>query len=140
MAQVGRERTSASAASGASVQAVLNKSLDTKKARQGDEVTAKTTEDLQVSNAVNIPKNSKLVGDVTEVKAYEKGKSESMVAIVFEKAVLKGGQEIPIHATIQALAPPVQMAMLPDSSEPSGPMGGNGSPNQGIWRAGGRCS
>jgi hypothetical protein len=122
---------SANAATGAAVQAVLNKTVDAKKAKQGDEVTAKTTEDLKTSGGLNIPKNSKLIGHVTDVKAYEKGKSESMVAIVFDKAVVKGGQEIPIHATIQALAAPVQMAMTAETTEPSTSMGGAGSPSQG---------
>jgi hypothetical protein len=128
---------SANAASGAAVQAVLNKSVDAKKAKQGDEVTAKTTEDLRASSGLNIPKGSKLVGHVSEVKAYEKGKSGSMVAIVFDKALVKGGQEVPIHATIQALAAPVQMSMPQETGEPAGPPTGGGSPGQGGGLAGG---
>lgn len=128
--QVSGDSSAAKTASGASVQAVLNKSIDTKKAKQGGEVTAKTTEEAKVSSAITIPRNTKLIGHVTEVKAYEKGKFESSVAILFDKAVLKGGQEVPIHATIQAIAPPVQMLMPTDSAEPNPPMGGSAAGNQ----------
>jgi hypothetical protein len=41
---------------------------------------------------------------VTEVKARAKGESESAVGIVFDQAILKNGQEIPLNVTIQALA------------------------------------
>jgi hypothetical protein len=51
-----------------------------------------------------IPKGSKLVGHVTEAKARAKGQSDSAVGIVFDKAILKNGQEIPLNVTIQALA------------------------------------
>jgi hypothetical protein len=120
-AQVVADSGHANVASGAAVQAVLNKSIDTKKAKQGDEVTAKTPQDVKVSSALTIPKNSKLIGHVTEVKAFEKGKSDSSVAILFDKAVLKGGQQVPVHATIQAIAPPVQLETPMDSGAPSAP-------------------
>ena len=40
-----------------------------------------------------IPRGSKIVGHVTEVKAREKGQAESAVGVVFDHAVLKDGSQ-----------------------------------------------
>src|SRR6266849_4469928 len=45
-----------------------------------------------------------LVGHVTQASARAKGESESSLGIVFDKAILKNGQEIPLNAGIQAIA------------------------------------
>src|SRR5206468_2055316 len=51
-----------------------------------------------------IPKGSKLVGHVTEASARGNGETESALGIVFDKAILKNGEEIPLNVAIQALA------------------------------------
>lgn len=129
--QMSNASNSASDAAAATVQAQLTKTIDAKKAKQGDEVVAKTTEDLQGSSNLTIPKNSKLIGHVAEVQARAGDQGESRIVIVFDKAVPKGGQEIPIQATIQAIAAP-ERAPMPttdmmagSASDPGGaPVGG----------------
>jgi len=86
--------------------ATLIKPLDAKKSKVGDEVTAKVTSDLKAGDKVVIPKNSKIVGHLTDVKPKSKDQPQSMVTITFERAVLKEGGEIPITVVIQALAKP----------------------------------
>jgi hypothetical protein len=100
---------SAAAAQSATLNAVLSKSVDAKKAKEGDQVLAKTTSDTTTSAGTRIPKNTKLIGHVTEVKAKAKGEANSSLGLVFDKAVLKGGQEVPLHAVIQAIAAPPQI-------------------------------
>jgi hypothetical protein len=78
--------------------------VDAKKNKPGDPVTAKTTEATKSEGQVVIPKGSKLVGHVTECKQRSKEEKESAVGIVFDKAVLKNGQEVPLNVTIRALA------------------------------------
>jgi hypothetical protein len=95
---------SASLASGTAVQAVLTGSLDAKKNKPGDAVAAKTTKAVKSQGKVIIPRGSKLVGHVTEAKTRAKGESESALGIVFDKAILRNGQEVPLNVTIQALA------------------------------------
>ncbi len=51
-------------------------------------------------------KGSKLVGHVTEAQARTKENGESKLGIAFDKAVLKGGQEMAFNGVIQALAAP----------------------------------
>ncbi len=89
---------------GTTIEAVLSSSLDTRKNKEGDQVVAKTTKAVKSDGKVVIPKNSKLIGHVTEAKARAKGESESTLSVAFDRAVLKNGQEIPVHVVIQALA------------------------------------
>ena len=97
--------------SGTTLQAELAKSLDCKKAKPGDEVTAKVTQDVKADGKVVVHKGSKLIGHVTEAQAKTKDNAESKLGIVFDKAVLKGGQEIAFNGTVQALAPPVHNSL-----------------------------
>ncbi|HEX4311257.1 MAG TPA: hypothetical protein VHZ25_14585 [Acidobacteriaceae bacterium] len=89
-------------------QAQLNSTLDTKKAKQGEPVTAKLEENVQIPDAQELPKNTVLEGHVDQVQASDH-KSDSMVVVTFDKAKLKDGQELPIKATIIAVSEPVMM-------------------------------
>ncbi len=116
-------------AAGSTLQVALNKSIDSKKAKVGDEVIAKTIIDALSGGKVIIPRGTRVIGHVTEAKARTRGDSESMIAITFDKAVLKGGQEIPLSATIQAIAAPLRPADLTGSEpvsapQPASPAGG----------------
>jgi hypothetical protein len=72
---------------------------------------------------VVIPKGSKLLGHVSEVKAAEKGSENSTLGIAFDKAILKNGTEVPLNVTIQALAMSQSEASAAMSA-PVEPMGG----------------
>jgi hypothetical protein len=108
------------------VGAVLDKSIDSSKVKEGDQVTAKTTSDYSANGQVLIPKDSKLIGHVTKASAKSKGAAQSELAIMFDKAVLKKNkQEVPVQTIIQAFAAPQQVAMpQSDQSEASSPAGG----------------
>jgi hypothetical protein len=89
---------------GSVVEAALTKSLDARKNKVGDEVVAKVTKDVKSDGKVVLPKKSKLIGRITEVKARSKGESESALGIEFDRAILKDGREVPLHLAIQAVA------------------------------------
>lgn len=97
-------KDSAELSSGTTVNAALSQPLDSKKNKPGDAVTAKTSEATKSGGRVVIPKGSKLVGHVTEAKARSEAESESSLGVVFDKAILKDGQEIPLNVTVRALA------------------------------------
>jgi hypothetical protein len=78
--------------------------VDSKKAKANDEVTAKTAQDVRSNGMVVIPRGTKLVGHVTEAHARGNGQADSALGIVFDHAVLKNGQQVPLNASIQALA------------------------------------
>jgi hypothetical protein len=130
---------SAGLSSGTTLQAELTKSVDAKKAKSGEEVTAKLTQDVKSDGKVVLHKGSKLVGHVTEAQAKTKENAESKLGIVFDKAVLKGGEEVAFSGVIQALAPPVQgsLNVAGDESSSLGSGMGGGGNSMGGGRSGG---
>src|SRR5436305_946656 len=97
-------QANAGLANGTAFNAALSCPVDSKKCKPGDAVNARTTEAIKSEGKMVIPKGSKLVGHVTEASARGNGETESALGIVFDKAILKNGQEIPLNVAIQALA------------------------------------
>jgi hypothetical protein len=108
---------SSRAASGSTVHATLVKPVDARKNKAGDEVIAKNTQDIQSNGQVIVPKGCKLVGHVTEVKAKGNGEAQSAVGIAFDHAILKDGREVPMTASIQALAAAQQSAAMAEGDD-----------------------
>src|SRR5579871_3008366 len=96
--------TAANISDGTKIDATLATSLDAKHSKPGDEVQARTQEDVKQNGNVVLKKGTRLVGHVSQAQAREKGQTESQLGIVFDHAVLKNGQQIPLNASIQALA------------------------------------
>jgi len=89
--------------SGSTVQAELSKPVDVRKNKPGDEVIAKTTQDVKSDGKVVLPKGSKIVGKVTQAQARAKGQDESQLGIAFDHAILKDGTQMPVSFAIQAV-------------------------------------
>jgi len=138
-AMAGVEGTHGVLSSGATLQAELSKSVDAKKAKSGDEVTARLTQDVKTDGKVVLHKGSKLVGHITEAQEKNKENAESRLGMVFDKAVLKGGEEVAFNGVIQALAPPAQGALSVAGDESSSLGSGVGS-GSGSAMGGGRSS
>lgn len=116
-----RKNTSpASLAGGTAIKAEFNSSIDSKKAKAGDAVTAHTMEAVKsADDRIILPRGTKIIGHITQASARSNGDGESVIGISFDKAVLKGGEEIPLAVTIQALAEPVHSTMGSMSSGPT---------------------
>jgi hypothetical protein len=85
----------------------LTKSIDAKKVKTGDEVVAKVTMDLKTnSGEMVVPKDTKVVGHVTEAQTRSKEQKDSQVGIIFDRAVMKTGGEIEMRMSIQAIIAP----------------------------------
>jgi hypothetical protein len=126
--------------SGSSIHATLEKPVDARKNKSGDQVLAKTSEDVKSEGKVIIPRGSKIVGHVTEVKAREKGQAESVVGVDFDHAVLKDGSQIPLSLTVQAVGSVATAAQAEDDSLSSGNPAAAGSGNRAgssVTRTGG---
>lgn len=61
----------------ASLNAEFTKGIDTKKAKTGDEVNAKTTADARLPDGTDLPKGTRLVGNVVEVTPKSKERKNS---------------------------------------------------------------
>jgi hypothetical protein len=124
-------------------QATLDSTLDAKKAKQGEAVSAKLERNVQIPDAQALPKNTVLEGHVDQVQPSEH-KSDSMVVVTFDKAKLKDGQELPIKATIIAVAEPALMQQeaagggAPDTSGAPMPSGGGEPSGRGSMGGSGR--
>ena len=127
-------QANASLGSGAAINSELTAPIDSKKAKPGDPVAARTTEPAKSNGKTVIPKGSKLVGHVTQASARANGDSESALAIVFDKAILKNGQEMPLNVAIQALASG-QSAVGANAGDDMAAMGSAGGSAMGSGRA-----
>lgn len=133
-AQAGNASASAEQATG--VSAELTKKIASKDAKVGDEVVAKTTSETRLSDGTRLPKGSHLVGHVTQVQPKSRENHDASIAFAFDHAVLRDGQQIPIHAVMQSISAPapVYAASSSDDRMSSPAMGG---PGMGAPTAGG---
>ncbi len=96
----------------------LSKSLDAKKLKVNDKLEARTVIDLLSHGQIVIPRNTKIVGHVTEAKAHSKQSAGSVVGVVFDRALMKDGREMPLQAAVQAVARPLQTASAFPADDP----------------------
>jgi hypothetical protein len=90
---------------GSTIPVTLVKGIDARKNKVGDKLIARTTENVKSEGHVLIPRGSQIIGHVSEAKARSTGGPESVLGIIFDRAVLKDGREFPLPLTIQAIAP-----------------------------------
>jgi hypothetical protein len=109
---------------GSTVEAELTKPVDVRKNTPGDEVTAKTTQDVKSDGHVVLPKGSKIVGRVTHAQARAKGQEESQLGMAFDRAILKDGTQMPVAFTIQAIGRSESEATAATAAETDTMMGG----------------
>jgi hypothetical protein len=143
-ASVNTPRGSATVAEGTAISATLNTSVDSKKAKPGDQVIAHTTEAVKEHGKTVLPKGTKLVGHVTQASARAKGDAQSALAIQFDHAILKHGEEMPLNLGIQALASAQTAAGFADNDVDSmasaGAYGGGSATGAGRGALGGVTS
>lgn len=118
--------------SGPAVNAELNSTVDSKKVKSGDKVEAHTTEAMDYDGKTVVPKGTKLEGHITEATARSKGDKDSTLAIQFDKAIPKKGEEIPLNVEILAVAAPQQISFGgtpgPGNEPATAPAAAQGSP------------
>jgi hypothetical protein len=124
-------------APGSVIPVQLTSTVDAKKAKSGEQVTAKVTQDLKASNGMMLlPKDTEIVGRITEAQPKNKQGKESQLGIVFDHAVTQNGN-ITYPLSIQAVISPevfqnpngggnAAASQTPSSSMPSQTPGGAG--------------
>ena len=144
------ETNQAKIAPGSVIPVQLTKTVDAKKVKTGDEVVAKVTMDMKTQTGqVLVPKDTKVIGHVTEAQARNKEAKESQLGIAFNQAVLNN-QQVQLPMSIQAVIGPENnntnnnaaaesgggSAPSPSAGGSSGssPMGGR-SPNMGSGQS-----
>lgn len=117
-------------APGSVIPVQLAKTVDAKKAKTGDEVVATVTQDMKAnSGEVLVPKDTKIIGHVTEAQARNKEQKQSELGIAFQQAVVKGNQ-MQLPMSIQAVIVPQNNSAEPGPQE-QGPSPSAGNPSSG---------
>src|ERR1700694_2311655 len=92
---------------GTVIDAELTSPLDSKKVKPGDVEKARAASNLKSADGRTIlPRGTNIIGHVTQASARSAGQPDSSLGLVFDKAILKNGQEIPLNAGVQALGAP----------------------------------
>lgn len=108
-------------APGSVIPVQLAKTVDAKKAKTGDEVVATVTQDMKTNSGdLIVPKDTKILGHVTEAQARNKEQKESQLGIAFDHAVVKGNES--------ALPMSIQAIIAPPKTSPEAAAGGGGAP------------
>lgn len=119
--------TTTKIAPGSVIPVQLAKTIDAKKAKTGDPVEATVTQDMKTQTGeVLVPKDTQVIGHVTESQPRSKEQKESEVGIAFDHAVVKGDQ-MQLPMSIQAIIGP----------QPANPGSAGGGDQNGPATAGG---
>jgi hypothetical protein len=118
-------------APGSVIPVQLTKTVDAKKAKPGEEVQGKVTGDLKSSSGeVIVPKDTKVMGKITEAQPRTKEQKESQLAIAFDHAVLTNGSQVALPMSIQAI-------IAPSYLNPNNPGANNDNASQPQQQGGG---
>ena len=79
--------------------------LDTKSAKAGEAVSAKTVKAAKAKDGTDLPKGSKLTGQVVAVQSNKDGNGTASLAIKFDQVELKDGTKVPVQGLIVAIGP-----------------------------------
>ena len=120
-------KATASAAQASNVSAELTRKLDSKDAKVGDAVEGKTTSAARLADGTKLPKGTRLVGHITEVSPRSSAQKTSRLAFGFDRAVMRDGSEVPIHATLTSLSAPAPVAGADAGFADDATLGGGGS-------------
>ena len=102
--------------------AELKDGINAKKVKQGEAIRARLTDKVKLSNDHELEKDTILEGHVDQVQPSE-NKGDSTVVVTFDKALVKGGEELPIKATLLKIWEPqeaVSSGMSPQAAMPQG--------------------
>jgi hypothetical protein len=120
--------------SGTRVNARLLTTLNAKKAKPGQRVVAKVTQNVKQHGHILIRKNSRLIGHIVSAQASGKGNAGSRLEVAFDRLV-QGRSSTALHAVVTSIislrapfAPqPMNMGAGQEPMEPpAAPMGGSG--------------
>jgi hypothetical protein len=125
-------------APGSVIPVQLSKTVDAKKAKTGDEVVATVTQDMKTNSGdVLVPKDTKVIGHVTEVQSRNKEQKQSELGIAFDHAVLKGDQmQLPMSIQAVIALPSNYSGAAGPEAPPSAAGGGSANSSMAGSRAG----
>jgi hypothetical protein len=127
---------------GTAIDVTLTKAIDAQRSKPGDEVDAKTSAAVKAHGRVIVPKGTKLVGHIVQVKVKSDDEPTSTIVVQFDHAITKSGRETPLRASIASIARPQASAsptddMPGDMGMPTESMGSpSAAPRAGVGGGG----
>ncbi|HXW57475.1 MAG TPA: hypothetical protein VEJ67_17110 [Candidatus Cybelea sp.] len=105
---------------GSTIYAALDKTIDAKKAKPGDAIVARVTFPVLAHGKILIENGARILGHVTVARARSQDSPNSQLGIVFDRATLRGGEELPLNLTVQAIGfeGPLPAEAAPAESNP----------------------
>jgi hypothetical protein len=103
---------------GTTICAVLDKAVDAKRAKPGDEIVARATLPVLWRGKIAIPNDAKIFGHITEAVPRSGEDGKSRLGIVFDKVVMKDGKKAPLSLTVQAIGMRPLRAESDDPGQP----------------------
>ena len=97
-------------------QVALQKSLDAKKVKPGEQFQASLTGKVQLKNGVELPSGTKLIGTVVNDNSESGNRT---LALRFTQAETKDGKAIPIRAMIVGVNPPQEGPPVDTTTQPA---------------------
>jgi hypothetical protein len=91
---------------GVRVNAELTKRIDSKRAKAGETVEARTTSAVKLPDGTELPKGIKLAGKVTDVRARSNTDKTSHIAFNLDQALMKDGHEVPLRVMVMSATAP----------------------------------
>ncbi|MGC8550520.1 MAG: hypothetical protein ACP5M4_12545 [Acidobacteriaceae bacterium] len=126
-AAASRQVTQTQATEATHLSAELTRRVDTRHAKVGDKVLAKTTSKATFANGLTLPRGTRLIGHVISVQARSHADHAAKLAFTFDRAILRHGRTIPIHAVLTSISAPSAMAAANSMDDMNaGPMGAGG--------------
>lgn len=105
------------------VSAELAKGVDTKSAKPGSQITARTLRDVRLDDGAMLPKDSSLVGHVIQVRAKSGSSPDALLVLRFDRVVLSDEHAVAVQVMVRSIAEP----RVASSASPFGPMPGSDS-------------
>ena len=106
----------------------LSKALDARKVKVGDAIESRLPADVLLHGKIVIPRETRILGHITDVKAPTKDSPGAQVGFVFESIVVKKGDPVPIQVTVQAVGRPLQLVDTPTLQGGAGGVAPAGTP------------
>jgi hypothetical protein len=104
--------------------AETDKLVHVNRVKVGDTVTAHLTAPAKLRNGTELPKGSKIVGTITEIRVKADKEGPSKLGLLFTKIVPKNGSEIPVQIALVTVAPHLQQNSV-DSLTAGNPFSGS---------------
>jgi ribulose 1,5-bisphosphate carboxylase large subunit-like protein len=106
--------------SGLVMVAKIDGKLTTKNAKVGDTISAKILASWKLTDGTEIPKGSKIVGKVADIKSKKDGGGNSMMSFRLDEIDVKGSAAVPVHGVVVAIGPSLAPKEMPETNSEQG--------------------